>query len=433
MKQCLYLSVSMWAALAGAGCAQLLGIESSSAGPDTTPVDGNPITPPGDGPGGDGGNTTACAPLPSFGPVAKYIIADAIGLAVGDVNRDTIKDLVVVTRSQTASDVQIFNGTMGGASGTFGTLRQLHPGSPTAATGVLVADVDADGALDIVTWDGMSPIGQGATFTVSVHRQNTTGTFLAAQTFSVPGVEGVVAGKLNADTRADLVIQSRSTSGGHDTFPYVASTTTAGAFTKGTLIATGMDLTVSHVTDIDQDGLDDVAFTRMAGGLALSFNDNAQTPGSFTPAAVGAGGVDDASFGHYGSTTRRDVVIFGLLMPGGILYAQISPRVFEMRSLVVDKLDNNGSHTPGEGMKSVDLNGDGRDDVVGTRNAAIQCPTAGTFFPQPMGSGHIQLGDMNNGPGVAVFTDLNGNGKLDLIDLPGSGGIAATSVEVWLQ
>ena len=86
MKQRLYLSLSLWSVLAGAGCAQLLGIENSSAGsPDgsQSTADGPSMPPVGDGPGG---NTTACgAPLPSFGPVRSYGIADAVGFAVGDV------------------------------------------------------------------------------------------------------------------------------------------------------------------------------------------------------------------------------------------------------------------------------------------------------------------------------------------------------------
>ncbi|MBS1124811.1 MAG: hypothetical protein H6Q90_7039 [Deltaproteobacteria bacterium] len=437
MKQRLYLFVSLWSVFAGAGCAQLLGIEDSSSG-DTVglPVDARPNTStdapmlPGDGPmlPGDGPSTTACAPLPSFGPVTKYGLVDSIALAVGDVNRDGFKDIVVVTRSSTASNVVIFDGS---PNGTFGASRQLHPGSPTTATGVLIADVDADGSQDIVTWNGMSPIPPIPSFTVSVHRQSITaaGTFLAAQTFSVPGVAGVVAGKLNGDTRADLVIQSGSSG---DTFPYFASTTTAGAFTQGALIATGM--MVSHVTDIDQDGLDDVAFSRMAGGLAISFNVNAQTPGTFTPAAVGAGSADNASFGHYsGSATRLDVVMFGDAMPTvGVLYAQTSPRVFEQRSALVDGVRGFTVHTPGNGMKTLDLNTDGRDDVVGDGQAEIQCPTPGTFFPSRSAGTEIRFGDMLSPPEVAVFSDINGNGKLDLIDLP-TNGISSAFVEVWLQ
>jgi hypothetical protein len=281
----------------------------------------------------------------------------------------------------------------------------------------------------------MSPIAPMSSFTVSVHRQNiaAAGTFLAAQSFPVTRLNGVVAANLNGDTRTDLVIQSFSPD---DTFPFVASTTTPGTFTKGALINTGM--TVSHVGDFDQDGLDDVAFTRAAGGLGIAFNDNALSPGTFQRVSVGAGSAANASFGHYtGQAALQDLVLFGdgSPMPGtGVLYAQTAPRVFAQRPALIDGVLGNGVNVPGNGMKTLDLNKDGRDDVVGLREAEIQCPTAETFYPSRNAGAQITFGDPTKPPETRVFTDINGNGKPDLIDLPtGAGGIGAAFVEVWLQ
>ncbi|MBS1124117.1 MAG: Repeat domain in Vibrio, Colwellia, Bradyrhizobium and Shewanella, partial [Deltaproteobacteria bacterium] len=192
--------------VASAGCAQILGIEDLNSGTPGTNTDGGfdpgkPVDAPGMG--------AACAPVPVFGAATNYSVGMGIAVAVGDLNRDGVKDVVVVTLS---GDVVIFNGT---GNGLLGPSRPLHT-TPTLATGALIADVDGDGSSDVVTWDGFyMPTGLMGNNTVSVHRQNPTaaGTFLTAQSFSVFGVLGAVAGKLNADNRADLMIASQTTTG----------------------------------------------------------------------------------------------------------------------------------------------------------------------------------------------------------------------------
>lgn len=390
-----------------------------------------------DAPGsGSGSNTNACATLPSFGAVTKYSAANSIAFAVGDVDRDGKKDAVVVTRTSSSGDVVIYPGIQGGGFGASHPLR----GTATLATGVLIADVDADGSNDIVTWEGQSPIGTQGTFSVSVHRQNMTpneGTFATPQTFSFAAqttLKGVVAGNLNGDTRTDLVVQTFAQVNGMDeTYPYLASTSTAGAYTKGTLIASGM--TASHVLDVDGDGYDDVVFTRMTGGLGIYFN-SATTPGTFTAAAVGAGSAENAVFGRFKSTTRMDLFLWGSGSPtpkDGVLYEQTSSRVFVQRSTVIDNVNTDSVHAPGEGILTVDINADGRHDVVGMDGAEIQCPTMGTFWPTQSAQADIRFGDPLKPTIVRQFTDINGGGKPDLIALDGDPGIASNFLEVWLQ
>ena len=383
----------------------------------------------GGGGSGSGSNSNACATVPSFGAVTKYGAANAIALAVGDVDRDGKKDAVVVTRSMTAGDVLIYPGINGGGFGAAHALRS----TATLATGVLIADVDADGSNDIVTWEGASgSVGNQGTLGVSVHRQNinAAGTFLTPQTFAVAQLRGVVAANLNSDARADLVVHSYSLD---ETYPYFASTSTAGAFTKGTLMASGM--MPSHVLDVDGDGLDDVAFTRQSGGLAVYFN-SSSTPGTFTAASVGAGSAQNANFGHFGSTTRMDIVLWGDGAPNpftGVLYEQTSARVFVQRSSVIDNLHPIGVYTPGEGFPTVDINGDGRHDLIAINEAEIQCPTVGTFWPSQDAQAQITFGDMSMPTVLRRFTDINGGGKPDLIALDSDGGSTGNFLEVWLQ
>jgi len=405
--------------VAAAGCAQILGIEDLNSGaPDTTADGGFP-------PLGDSGNGAACAPVPVFGAATNYSVGMGIALAVGDLNRDGVKDVVVATLS---GDVVIFNGT---GNGVLGPSRPLHT-TATLATGVLIADVDGDGSNDVVTWDGFyMPTGLAGNDTVSVHRQNPTaaGTFLNAQSFSVPGVVGAVAGKLNADNRADLMIVSKQTTG---TVPYFASTATAGTFTAGSSIDNGGNLL--HVGDIDGDGLDDAAFTTTSMGIKIAFNDG----GTVSSRNIGTGNSSFASFGQYAvhaAADRSQDVVIDQNGPGA-LFVQMAPRSFVLQAAVaITGVSGNSSGPPGSGMPTLDLNADGRDDVVGNGTAAIQCPALGTFYPRPNTVGmQIEFGQLIQMPGHSfVLSDLNANGKPDLIGLFPPVGSTAQFMEVSLQ
>lgn len=384
------------------------------------------------------GNANACATVPSFGTLTSRDAANSIAFAVGDVDRDGKKDVVVVTRSSSAGDVMIYPGANNGGFATAHALRS----TATLATGVLIADVDADGSNDIVTWDGESPLNQTNTFSISVHRQNisSAGTFATPQTISISNrLEGVIAANLNGDTRTDLVVHTFAQATDMDeTYPYFASTTTAGAYTKGTLIASAprtSAMTPSHVVDVDGDGNDDVAFTRMASGLAIYFNSTA-TPGTFTSAAVGAGSAENAVFGHFKSTARLDLFLWGSASPThkeGVFYEQTSARVFAQRTTTIDNVDVSTVFAPGDGIPTVDINADGRDDVVGRGTAEIQCPTLGTFWPSQSAQTQIKFGDPFKPPSLKQFTDINANGKPDLIAIDADAGIAGNFLEVWLQ
>lgn len=423
-----------------AACEQVLGIHdpqpNSTAGPDAKPGGGVVMD------ANNGAN--ACAPLPSLSTTpakmpASYNAGDSLAFAVGHLDGDAMADAVWVQRNSSAGEVWIKKGI---ANGGFGTDRKLHS-TPTLATGLLIADVDGDGDADIVTWEGASPVaGSQTTHSISVHRQDDggAGTFATPQTISFPQgtlVKGVVAGNLNGDAAVDLIVQT-SVSGMDETYPYIASTSTLGTFTKGARIATAMQgtTTPSHVLDVDGDGYDDVVFTRMSSGLGIYFN-IATTPGTFSAVSVSTGDSENASFGHYKSTTRLDFFLWSrsAATPDGALYEQTAPRMFTKLSTVIDNVHVDDARTAGGGLPRVDLNGDGLDDVVGADDAEIQCP-GGAFWPSRSEPSNIRLGDEVQPTVVRQFIDINPGGtvsKPDLIGLDANAGSTGNFLKVWLQ
>jgi hypothetical protein len=139
----------------------------------------------------------ACA-VPSFtAPFRSYEAgAGAWGVATGDFDRDGHADLAVANRSDNTISVMLGDGA--------GSVRRKddYPAS-IAPRGIIAADLNADGILDLVTSSNSSAL------TVLVG--NGDGTFRPAAPVEVQGgsdARTVVVTDLNRDGRPDLVIAS---------------------------------------------------------------------------------------------------------------------------------------------------------------------------------------------------------------------------------
>jgi len=161
-------------------------------------------------------------------------------VAVSDLNRDTIPD--IVTANQNSDDVSVL---LGNGDGTFQAQRRLAVGS--FPLGVVVSDLNANGAPDIVTAnDGADD--------VSVLLGNGDGTFQAPQGFGVGSSPvSVAAGDLSGDGIPDVVTANSS-----DNTVSVLLGNGDGTFQAQQLFGTGSFPRAVAVADLNRDGALDI-------------------------------------------------------------------------------------------------------------------------------------------------------------------------------
>jgi hypothetical protein len=399
------------ALLLPAGCAQLLGYSEPSEGTMAGGGDsGIPMN------GADGGFDTRdsglpgskdgavgppgqCADLPSFEAAVHYggVMPMAEDLAVGDLNRDGHRDVVIV--GSMTSQLEIHLGATNGAltgqmSLPFTPVQPCSGGSNAVAIG----DFDGDTFADLAYTAGV------ACGRVVVRRQNPSmpGVFLAEQ--QVVGAQGgastagITVADVNGDGRSDLVYLSDSS-----VQLYLARTDVAGGFTNGFTDPIsgfhGGKGPGARIVDLNGDGRVDIAWLS-SSGVQYKLQ-SATTAGSFGNTL----GLGDSSLIGFATGDLDGDGLTDVLVSSG--------------STAEKFLQNPTSHLftgsgtfqlafPPEDMDLVDVNSDGRLDIVARGEAVLQCEPGppGTFGSQPL---PINILSTPN----AFFFDLTGEGKKD--------------------
>ena len=121
-------------------------------------------------------------------------------IAVGDLNRDSIPDLVVPLGNGEGNAILIGNG-----NGTFQVRSRIQIDETFAPLHVAVADYNRDGLLDIAR-----TMGDGTNGLLQILRGNGDGTFQAPNRYLVPppgssvGCLVIIAGDWNSDAKPDI-------------------------------------------------------------------------------------------------------------------------------------------------------------------------------------------------------------------------------------
>jgi hypothetical protein len=315
--------------------------------------------------------------VPSFlAPIDPSVGEGPQGVVTADFNGDGKLDLVETSGFTPAGGSGV-NLLLGNGDGTFGPPISLAGGRHGA---VVTADFNGDGLPDLA-FTTLTPSG----WTVSILLGNGDGTF--TPTADLPGNGfSLTAADVNGDARPDLLNGNQVWLGNGD-----------GTFrAAGQIDGTGLHVAVA---DVNGDGKPDLVTPLSDAGVLLVYLGNGdgtfQRPLSFS---IPLNGLDAVAVGDFNGDGKPDVAVTGINRVSVLLGngdGTFGPRR--------DFVANFGTTS----LAAADFNGDGKLDLVAGGNVLLGNGD-GTFGPAQDYYVGLQTSD------VAVG-DFNGDGALDFV------------------
>lgn len=329
------------------------------------------------------------------------------GITAADLNGDGHQDVLVTCGNSMTTAVQVF---LGRGDGTFQTPINipLDP-SENIPYGIVVADFNGDGKLDIATTNAGSS-------RVSVRLGNGDGTFSNPMIINVgvsPG--GIAVGDFNHDGKKDLIVLNS----GDGSMTFLMNTTPlhgALSFDNSLILTAGNSPVAVQALDLNGDGYDDLVILNTGDGtVSVQLNDQTGSFSEISSLVVGTGSS-------------------GLVVTD--LNADNKPDI-----VVTNSGDNNISFFTGKGgglfdshplisvvanpvaVAAAEVTGDSGKDllVVGIGNRELQVLPGLNVVAQTQ-FGYITT--VSTGPTNGSSCDVDGDGLLDAIILsPGSKSI----------
>ena len=310
-------------------------------------------------------NTTAPgAATPSFAAPQAFDAGSFPEHAIAaDVNGDGMPDLIAVNYGDNTISV-LLNTTVPGAT-TLSFAQQQVFATGSIPTFVAVADINEDGRPDLI-------VANSGDNTVSVLLNTTapgatTPHFAAQQTFAVGSTPARLAAvDLNGDGKSDLIVANDTS----NSISVLINTTAPGgppSFAAQQTFATGTNPTSVAAVDVNGDGKPDLVFTN-SGDNTVSVRLNTTASGGSTLSFAGR--------------------------------------------------QNFATGSNPTSLVAADVDGDGRPDLIVANNESsnvsvfINTTTGGAVTPSFAGQRFLSSG---RGPGAVTATDVNGDGKPDLI------------------
>jgi len=316
-------------------------------------------------------------------------------IAMGDFNKDGITDLAVV--NEVDNTVSIL---LGKSDGTFAP--QVTYATGPAPTAVVTGDFNGDGDLDLAITNGNCVYGTCNEGTVSILLGNGDGTFRAHVDYTTgKGPSAMASGDFNGDGKLDLAVTNAQ-----DNTVSVLLGNGDGTFKTQVVYATVSSPQSLIIADFNADGKLDLAVGGSGVSVLLGNGD-----GTFQKQLVSPGSSPLAA-ADFNLDGKLD------LFAGGSVLLGNGDGTFALQTT---------SYPTGVAAAAVDLNGDGKPDlVIAQTTGAYSAADAsvligngdgtfqGSFAIPGISAGFMQYAEPPY-PAAILVTDVNGDGKFDLV------------------
>jgi hypothetical protein len=339
--------------------------------------------------------TVPAAAQIDFGPATSYAVGvSPAGVALGDFNGDALRDLAVTSDAPDKAEI-LFNG--GGGAFSAPVVVPLAGGS--GPDGIVAADVDDDGDVDLV-------VVRKNVDDIQI-LVNTGSAFSPGATAAVGGLEprAIVAGDLDGNGLPDVVTSNRSS---NDVSVLLNA---GGAFAAAVAYPVGAGPKGIALADLDGDSLLDIVVASPdTRAVDVLLNLGAGVFGSASSLSVGPelrpDGVCAADLDGDG-----DADIAASTSGNGLNLATVFPNEGGATFAVPVSFPTGGVNPAGIVAVDLDLDGD-RDLATSNQDSAdvsmLTNVGAGVF-------GAAMLVTVGTTPEVISAGDLDGNGSVDLV------------------
>lgn len=287
-------------------------------------------------------NTSSSGSL-SFASASSFSTGgNCYHVAVGDIDGDGKLD--IATANYGSNNITVLRNTSSAGSLSFASAVSM---SLSTALGVVVADIDGDGRMDV------TGVSNGGSIKVFLNTSTTSGTITfdsgtSASTASNP--YGIACGDIDGDNLIDIVVQHHSSSVG--IFRNTSSVGSVSFATRSDYSATGTN--APSLGDIDGDGKLDVVVSQSSAGVLR----NTSSVGSISFASVST-----FSIGSGYSPSIADINGDGNVdIATGAM--SVIKNTSSVGSLSFASSVSLGSNTGPYGTAFGDLDGDGKPDFV---------------------------------------------------------------------
>ncbi len=363
-------------------------------------------------------STVPGAVAPSFSVLQTFPTGQAsAAAALGDLNRDGRPDLAVANSGSGTVSVLLNTTTPGAATATFSAQQSFATG--TNPSSVAIGDINVDGVPDLA-------VANSGSDTVSVLLNTTafgaaTPSFVSQQPFAVGAAPVSVAlGDLNGDRRPDLVIANSGSVNVSVRFNVSGSAAPTPSFTALQTIGSGVIPSSVALGDLNGDGKPDLVVADSdSDNVSVLLNSTIPGTGTAIFAVQGtfATGMGPASVavGDLSGDGRPDLAVANQF--SGTVSVLLNTTVL---SAVAPTFPTAASPATGIGPISVaigDLNCDGRPDLAvanyGSDTVSLILNTTAPGAATPTFAAQ-QAFATESGPSTVVIGDLNGDDRPDL-------------------